>query len=211
MRSAFCSITLALLFFWSSNGRAAEEAHIFYGDIVAVDPAAKTFEIKSSGTPLIFHYTEKTKLSSPSTYVRWEKLRPGDGARVQMHLGEGNIGIADEVEIDTFGSKSKFLSLLRARTAKGDIVSGFAVANYIASEPRSDVFSRALMAAQTNFQEGVFVLAINPDGSVGRVTAAKSLGDPELNERAAAWLRKWRFRAGTVKEVQLPIKYLRVR
>ncbi|MFL6529238.1 MAG: energy transducer TonB [Chthoniobacterales bacterium] len=202
---------ILLLLCPSSATPAANEVHVFYGDIMSVDPAAKTFEIKSGGKTLVFHYTDKTKLGSRMTYARWDKLKAGDGASVTMHVGEGGIGVADDVRVDGYGNLSKTLSLIRARTTTGDIVTGVAVANYVASEPQGEAFSRATMSGQPNAVEGVFVVSVNPDGTVGRVAAAKSFSDPELNERAAVWLRKWRFRPGTVKEVQIPVDYTRLR
>jgi hypothetical protein len=194
-----------------SYAAEANDVHIFYGEIKAVDPAAKTLAISSGGKTLVFHYSDKTKLSSYWGYVRWDKIQSGSAARVTMHLGEGNVGIADEVRIDPpYANASKVLSLYRARTTKGEVVSGVAVANYVVTEPRDQAFSRATMPSTPNVYDGVFVLSVNPDGSVAKVAAAKSFAEPELNERAAGWLRKWRFRAGAVSEVQIPVMYHRI-
>lgn len=212
MRCSTCVRSLLAVFFlFPDLGVAlAEEKHVFYGEITSVEPAAKTFAIKSTGGVLVFHYSEATRLSSFSGYVRWDKLKPGEAARVTMHVGEGNVGIADEVRIERDMGLAKMLSLFRARTVKGEIVSGVALANYVASEPKDEPFSRAAADYKPGDQ-GVFVLAIRPDGSVGQVTAAKSFTDPELNERAAGYLRRWRFKPGTVTQVQMPLTYNRVR
>lgn len=121
------SITAVLALYLSLTAAPAEDKHVFYGEITSVDPAAKTFAIKSVSKVLVFHYSDATKLSSFSGYVRWDKLKQGDAARVSMHLGEGNIGIADEVRIERDMGLAKTLSLFRARTVEGDIVTGVAI------------------------------------------------------------------------------------
>lgn len=204
-------VLAGFLTFAATKTTEAEDLHVFYGEVANVNPGAKTFAIKSGGKTLVFHYTDQTKLSSYYGHVGWDKIRPGSAAGVTMHLGEGNVGIADKVKIDPpFASQANILSLYRARTTTGEVISGVAVANYVVTEPHDQSFSRATLDKNRLSCSGVFVLAVNPDGSVGRVTAAKSFGDAELNERAAVWLRKWRFRPGSVTEVQIPVNYVRI-
>lgn len=187
---------------------ADNQTHIFYGEVLAVDPAAKTFTIKSNGRPLVFHYTEKTKISSPHRHVTWESIRPGQGAGVIMRLGPGNIGIAERVRFEEDASRAKDLSLYRAVTTAGETVTGMAVGNYVVHEPRSDKFARAAEFG-TNAAAGVFVMTVRPDGTVAEVTAAKSMPYAEFNQRAAAWLKNWRFRPGSVVKVQMPVVYVK--
>jgi TonB family protein len=58
---------------------------------------------------------------------------------------------------------------------------------------------------------GVFVLSIAADGTVSNVTLRRSTGYPELDTRAGKWMRKWRFRANSLTEVQLPMYFFEYR
>ena len=120
-----------------------------------------------------------------------------------MRLAEGNSGLALKVRLDGNPGAAKALSLLVARTTGGETISGVAVANYILHETSSGAFLRA--TGPPAGRDGVFVLSVQPDGSVGSVTAAKSLGSDEMNQRAARLLRQWRFKPNTVTQVQVPI------
>ena len=131
-------------------------------------------------------------------------MKAGKGATVVMRLAEGNTGLAIKVRFDdNAGAAAKALSLLVARTTGGQTISGVAVANYIVHETPGEAFVRA--TGPPSKRDGVFVLSVRPDGSVGNVTAAKSLGSDEFNQRAAHWLRQWRFKPNTVTQVQVPV------
>ena len=186
-----------------SNTATADDVHVFYGELGSVDTAARTFRIKTGSRVLVFHYTDQTKLSSFREHVSWDKLQGGQGATVVMRLAEGNIGLALRVRLDGNPGAAKALSLLVARTTGGATISGVAVANYILHETSSEAFVRA--TGPPARRDGVFVLSVQPDGSVGKVTAAKSLGSDEMNQRAAHLLRQWRFKPNTVTQVQVPI------
>src|SRR4051794_27708428 len=54
---------------------------------------------------------------------------------------------------------------------------------------------------------GLFVLTINRDGSVARVTVKKSIGYPELDASAVKAFSKWRFKPGTAKYVKMPLTF----
>lgn len=212
MRAALFTIAIVSAFVGSAFGqppRSANQTHIFYGKVVAIDRAAQTFTIDSAGRPLVFHYHPKTRISSFRGHVSWDTVRPGHSASVTMRLGPGNIGIAERVRFDEHAANAEYISLIRAVTVGGETVTGVAVGNYIAHEPPSDRFSRA--TEQTTAGAGVFVLNVRPDGTVGEVSAAKSLPSAELNQRAAAWLKQWRFRPGSVQKVQMPVGYQRLR
>ncbi len=199
-------VTAALM---QTAAAAAPERHTFYGEVTSVDLAAKRFTIKSGGRSFVFRYTEQTKLSSFHGYTRWDKIKPGEGATVMMRVGDHGEGVAVEVRLDAFGAaRSKFLSLFVAKTTGGQTVSGVAVSNYVAHEPRGDRFSRASDIGAPG--DGVFRAAVRADGTIGDVRLVKSMGNRELNERAMAWLKTWRFRPGTVAEVQMPISFSRI-
>jgi TonB family protein len=54
---------------------------------------------------------------------------------------------------------------------------------------------------------GIFILYVRPDGTVASVEVAKSTGHAELDESGVAAFRKWRFRPGTVKKVNIPLAF----
>lgn len=186
-----------------SNTARADDVHVFYGELRSVDTAARTFSIKTGSRLLVFHYNDQTKLSSFREHVSWDKVQAGQGATVVMRLAEGNIGLALRVRLDGNPGAAKALSLLVARRTGGQNISGVAVANYILHETSAEAFLRA--TGPPARRDGVFVLSVRPDGSVGNVTAAKSLGSDEMNQRAAHLLRQWRFKPNTVTQVQVPI------
>lgn len=206
---ALALLHLLIASFVSAETSPSSEIHLFYGEVLSVDLTGKTFTIKSRGQPLVFHYTKATKISSPRGYVRWEKIRPGQGAAVTMRLGPGGIGIATAVRFHADASYAKVLAEYRARTVDGQIVSGPALANHIAYEPPGQTFSRANETSRRG-AAGIFKLGIARDGTVAAVRPLKSLGSKERDERAAVWLRKWRFRPNSVTEVQIPVAMVRV-
>ena len=183
--------------------------HTFYGQVQAVDLGAKTLTIKSGDKSLVFHYTDETKISSFHGYVRWDMITPGQGAAVVMRLGEGNIGMAVSVRFDSDASRAKILSTFAARLVGGGTISGIAVNNVVAYEAPAEGFSRSVDLGPTS--SGIFLLSVRPDGTVADVKAHKSLGNSELDVRAARWLKKWRFHPNTVTEVQIPVTFSRVR
>ena len=182
--------------------------HHFFGEVQAVDLAARTLTIKSGGRPLVFHYNRATKISSFHGHISWDRVRPGQGAAVAMRLGEGNIGVAVAVRFQHSAAYENLLSLYRARTLGGEVVSGVALANYIAHEPRSD---RGYSRATENFLSatGVFKLGVRRDGTVAAVVPVKSLGNKDRDKYAADWLNEWRFRPNSVTEVQMPVGLVR--
>ena len=186
------------------------EVHRFFGEVQSVDLAAKTFTIKSGGRPLVFHYTKQTKISGTHEHMRWDKVRAGQGAAVVMRLGSGGIGVAMKVHFHASADYAKVLSEFRARTVTGEIISGFAIANHVVHEPPGEAFSRATEHNQ-GVGVGIFKLGVASDGTVAGVRPLKSLGNKERDERAAAWLKKWRFHPNSVTEVQIPVVFTRIR
>ncbi|HEX7517947.1 MAG TPA: hypothetical protein VF345_11760 [Chthoniobacterales bacterium] len=123
----------------SGSAKAASSGplHTFYGEVKAVDLAAKTITIKSNNRILVFHVTDETKISGRHEYVRLDKVQRGQGATVVMRVGEGNVGIAVQIRFDANANFSKYLSLYSARTTRGEMITGLAVNNFVAYQPRT--------------------------------------------------------------------------
>src|SRR5687768_14240122 len=91
--AALLSICL-LAHFASGKPAPAADEHAFFGQVTAVNLAAKTITVKL-GKSFVFHVTGETRISSAAGgAVPLEKIRLGDGALVTMRRGPGNIGIA---------------------------------------------------------------------------------------------------------------------
>lgn len=205
---------LFLTGFLSLGSGAAKEIsssplHTFYGEVRAVDLAAKTITIKSGGRILVFHVTDETKISSRFEYVRLDKVQRGQGAAVVMRLGEGNIGIAVNIRFDADASLAKSLALFSARTVRGEMISGIAVNNFIAYQPPAEAFVRGLDLGPNKAR--MFRLSVLSDGTVASATPYVSFGYEELNARAVKWLKKWRFQPNSVTEVRVPVSWSRLR
>jgi hypothetical protein len=212
------NMRFALLFFvfttFSSFAGAATKASagegVFYGVVQAVDLGAKTFTIKANGRSYLFHYNHETKISRRSGYVSWSTVKPGEGANVLMRVGEGNVGMAIQVRFTKDAGEAEDMALYVARLTDGETISGAAVNNFVVFEPPPISFAGAAgfgITSKYGSRSGVFHLAVRPDGSVAEVTAAKSLNDDKMNQRIAAWLRKWKFRPKSVTEVQIPVAF----
>jgi hypothetical protein len=208
-------ITLAFFFlvfisgFARADSKSEKGSAIFYGVLQTVDLGNKTFTIRAQGRSYLFHYNEKTKISSAHGYIRWDTVKAGQGATVLMRVGEGNVGLAIQVRFTTDNGLDESTRLWVARTTKGENISGPAVQNYILSEPPAFSFSGGAGYGLTDkygSRSGVFHLTVRPDGSVGEITAAKSLGD-KMDLRVAAWLKKWKFRPHSLTEVQVPMSF----
>lgn len=184
---------------------SAEKYYTFYGDVVVVDPHSIT--IKSGGKRLVFQITAETKITGSDGPVRIDQIKPGDGATVMMKLGNGNVGSAVQIRVDVGASLSSSLKLYAARLVSGGVISGMAINNYIAYQPPRDGWSGGATLEQT-YHDGVFLLEVRPDGSVGTVKVVKSMGYNELNLHAIRWFGRWRFKPNSVTEVQMPLSYM---
>jgi hypothetical protein len=187
----------------SGSAEKAFPLHTFYGEVKAIDLAAKTITIKTHTRTFVFHITDETKISSPNGYVRLDKVQRGQGATVVMRLGEGNIGIAVAIRFDADASLAKSLALYSARTTRGEMISGLAVNNFVAYEPPAHGFKRGLDFGDTKVR--MFRLSVRPDGTVASATPFVSFGYEELDARAAKWLMQWRFHPNSVTEVRIPV------
>lgn len=180
--------------------------HTFYGEVVAIDQAKKVLQLKSGNQRYLFHYNDQTRITSTSGPIRLDRILRGTGAAVVMKVGEGNAGIALQIRFVPNANKHETLTLISARTVRGENVKGIALSNFVDYQPPTDAWSGA-QSFETRKNPGLFVLSIAPDGTVSNVTVRVSTGYPELDARAEKWLTKWRFRPNTLTEVQLPISY----
>ena len=191
--------------FASAKEASDSGLHVFYGEIVALDPIAKRITIKNGSQRFTFRYTDETKISG-QRYVRLDRIRRGSGAAVVMRVGEGNVGIALRIRIDPDTRLLESLAKISAKTVHGETIRGLAVHNFIEYQPPPDAW-RGGALYQSSKQDGIFVLSVAPDGTVSHVTFVKSLEYPELNARVETWLKKWRFHPNAVTEVRLSINY----
>jgi TonB family protein len=200
-------VTFALLTpgFALGEREASDKYYTFYGDVVAINPHSIT--IKSGGKPLVFQITDETKISGRYRPVLLDQIKTGDGATVMMKLGNRGFGTAVRIRVDVGTSRSKSLKLYAARRVGGEVISGMAFNNYVAYQPPADGWSGGGILEQP-YHDGVFLLEVRSDGTVGAVKVVKSLGYSELNMHAIRWCKRWRFKPNSVTEVQIPLSYL---
>lgn len=203
-------VSLLLAGFISAKEASDSGLHTFYGEVVAIDQAAKVIQLKSGNQRFLFHYNEQTKISSTSGHVRLDRITRGTGAAVIMRVSEGNAGLALVIRFVPDASQLQTLRLISARTVRGESITGIAVSNFVDYEPPADAWAGG-PTLETRKNPGVFVLSVAPDGTVTSVTVRTSTGYPELDARAEKWMKKWRFRPNSVTQVQLPMYYYHYR
>jgi len=185
---------------------SSPELHIFSGEVTSVNPAAKTFTITSGGKSFVFHVVPETKFGGYNGRVTFEAMRRGNGATVAMRLGPGGLGIATKVFVRPNALGEKVTALYSAKTIQGETVTGNGLANYVVYEPPGDAWSYS--AGYEGKRRGaMFLLKIQPDGTVGDVKAIGTLGYSDLNERAIRYLKRWKFKPHTLVEVRMPLIY----
>jgi len=202
---ALLAFGLLLSGFRPAHAAPSSDAHVFSGEVIAVNPAGKTLTIKSGGKTFVFHVTPETKLTSYYGHATFDKIRPGEGATVVMKLGPGNIGIALQIHTVPTSLGARLTSYYSAKTIDGDTVHGNAVGNYVAYEPPGDAWSSGL--EYRRYSGAMFLLLVNRDGTVSEVRPIGTLGYSELNERAIRWFKRWKFRPNSVTEVRMPMVY----
>ena len=202
--------SLLLTSFVSAKDASDSERHTFYGEVVAIDQAAKVIQLKNGNQRFLFHYNDQTKMSSSSGPVRLDQILRGTGAAVVMRVGEGNAGIALVIRFVPEPSKLKPIALFSAKTVHGETIHGNAVNSFIDYKPPDDEWSGGATLARRN-NTGLFVLSIAADGTVSNVTVRTSTGYPELDGRAEKWMKKWRFRPNSLTEVQFPMYFSQYR
>lgn len=188
---------------------SSAELHTFYGDVKAVDLAAKTITIKSSGKSFVFHITKETRMTSRRGPIRLENVQRGQGAAVVMRLGQGGAGIAVNIHFDLGPSAASWQSLHGVKTIGGEIITGMAFNNYVVSTPPDEAWSTGI--TYEKLRASMFVLTIQRDGTVADVKAVQGTGYRELDERAVRWFKKWRFRPNSVVEARMPYGYFQRR
>jgi TonB family protein len=203
-------VSLLLAGFVSAREASDSGLHTFYGEVVAIDQAAKVLQLKSGNQRFLFHYNDQTRISSTSGHVRLDRIMRGTGAAVVMRVGEGNAGIALVIRFVPDASQSQPLALITAKTMRGETIKGIAVSNFVEYQPPADAWAGGPML-ETRKNPGLFVLSIAPDGTVWSVTLRTSTGYPELDARAKKWVQKWRFHPNSLNEVQLPMYYYHYR
>jgi hypothetical protein len=199
-------VSLLLAGFVSAKEASDSGLHTFYGEVVAIDQAAKVIQLKTGNQRFLFHYNDQTKISSLNGHVRLDRITRGTGAAVVMRVGEGNAGIAVIIRFVPDASQSTMLALISAKTVRGETITGIAVNNFVDYQPPDDAWAGG-PTLETRKTPGLFVLSVAPDGTVSSATLRQSTGYPELDARAEKWMKKWRFRPNSVTEVRLPMYY----
>lgn len=197
-------VTLLLARFLSAKEAADPGLHTFYGEVVLIDPVKKVIELKNHKQLFVFHYTDKTRISSTLGEVRMDRILRGTAAAVVMRVGEGNAGIATEIRFVPSTSRLQTLSLITAKTPHGGTITGREVTKLITYSPDTPSWlGGAPLERKQN--AGLFVISVAPDGSVTNVGVRQTCGYPELDARALKWMQKWRFRPNSVTQVQFPV------
>ena len=203
-------LSLLPIRFISAKETSDSGLHTFYGEVVLIDPARKVIELKTAKQLFVFHYNDRTRISSTLGEVRMDKILRGTRAAVVMRVGEGNIGIATEIRFVPASSRLQMLSLISGRTVHGETICGTAVSKLVAYEPPSDEWTGGAPLARKN-NAGLFILSVAPDGTVTSVTVKQSSGYPELDARGEKWMKKWRFQPNSLTQVQLPMIFSQYR
>jgi len=196
--------------FVSANDAADSGLHTFYGEVVAIDQAAKVIQLKSGNQRFLFHYNDQTRMSSTNGHVRLDRITRGTGAAVIMRVGEGNAGIALVIRFVPDASRMETLKIISAKTVHGETITGIAVSNFVEYEPPADAWAGG-PTLENRKNPGVFVAHVAPDGTVSSVGVRTSTGYPEMDARGEKWLKKWRFHPNSLTEVQLPMSYYHYR
>lgn len=195
----------AVCFAAKSDATKHGELYTFYGEVRAYDPSARTLTIRSNGRNFVFHVTNETRMSSFNGHVDLDKLPRGSGATVVMRTGEHGEGVALKIRFEAAANAANMISLFSAKTTKGETISGMAFNNYVAYQPPADAWSGGVPREKA--RSSMFLLTIQRDGTVSEVKPLRGLGYPELDERAAKWLKKWRFQPNSVVEARIPMTY----
>lgn len=195
--------------FDSMTAAASGPLHTFYGEVKAIDLAAKTITIKSNGKSFLFHITNETKISSPNGYVRLDKIQRGQGAAIVMRPGADGKGLALSIRFEHSVWSANFLALFSVKTTRGETISGMAFNNYVAHEPRGDAWKGGVTYERGHIS--MFLLLVRPDGTVYDVKPLRGLGHAELDARAVKWLMQWRFTPNSITEARIPVAHSQTR
>lgn len=174
----------------------------FYGEVKAIDLSARTVTI---GMPMrfTFHVRDETKITQHNAGIPFDRIKVGDGIDVVGRRGAGDQWTALTISLSK-GATFLYSEEISARTVKGKTITGVAVVPLIAYQPP------VIKTSHNNaFRDsaGLFLLAINPDGTVASVKPLKAFGVSELDGRTEPWLRKWKFRPNSITEVRMPVNF----
>jgi hypothetical protein len=114
-------VSLLLTSFVSAKDASDSGLHTFYGEVVAIDQAAKVIQLKNGNQRFLFHYNDQTKMSSSSGHFRLDRIVRGTGAAVVMRVGEGKAGIALVIRFVPESSELKSMTL-SAKTVHGETI-----------------------------------------------------------------------------------------
>ena len=174
----------------------------FDGEVKVIDASARTVTI---GMPMRFTFRvrDETKITEHGRAIPFDRIKVGDGIDVVGRHGADNKWTALSIGLKK-GATYLFSEEISARTAQGKTITGLAVIPLIAYKPPAQKVSRNI---EFRDRAGLFLLAVRPDGTVADVRSIKEFGVSELDGRAIPWLKKWKFRPGSVTEVRVPINF----
>jgi TonB family protein len=205
VRFAALAFLFALAFSLGIGTSAPQNLHTLYGEVRAYNPATKIMILRSNGQNLSFQVTNETHLSSRYGHVTFDKIKRGSGATVTIKVDASGHATAIHIRLEPDTSLAKSLTLFSVKTTGGEVISGMAFNNYVAYQPPSDAWMGGVPFESA--RESMFIMSVQPDGTVSDVKPLRGLGYPELDARAKKWLKKWRFKPNTITEARMPITY----
>jgi hypothetical protein len=208
LRIAFV-LLLGLSFTPDGRGADSGSLHTLYGEVRAYNPATKIMILRSNGQDLSFSVTNETHLSSYYGHVSLDKITRGSGATVTIKVDERGHGVAVHIRLEPNTNLAKSLALQSVRTLSGEVISGMAFNNYVVYRPPTDAWMGGVPFEST--RQSMFVLSVQRDGTVSEVKPLRGLGYPELDARAAKWLKRWKFKPNSITEARLPMSYWQTR
>ena len=176
------------------------DLHAFYGQVKAVDRAARTVTL---GMPMRFTFkvSGETQIAiRRGGAVEFGAIKPGAGAQIEARR-EANGWTALKIKLQPGAT---FPEEMSARTLQGKTITGLEVAEFIVYEPPAQIINRNINFGQ---RSGFYLLSVRPDGTVGNVRPLKSMGVKELDERAINRLMKMKFRPGSLTEARIPVNF----
>ena len=199
----------------ASAVRAAnDKLFVFHGKIQAVDTATRTFTLQTDKQNYVFVVTDQTKIVRNEKAQKFDDLKQGHLAEVEMQIGPGGKGMAvsvrlgfDSGQLDFRVHELQFQSLFAATTPGGKTISGPEFGRLVVHEPLFEPITPP--TAFGPFKPAVFLLSIRPDGTISNVEMLNSTGYNDLDKRTAKWATKWRFRPNSVVQVRVAIQLVR--
>src|SRR5262245_200350 len=95
--AAICAVT-ALMLFLTNGTVVAQDAKVFEGTLMAVDPNAKILTLKEGDQQMQFTYTEQTELVTPEKDGQPVAVRQGSRLRIQ-YKESNNVNVAMRIEV----------------------------------------------------------------------------------------------------------------